>query len=227
MTQAIQPKRRGGTSAETARIREIFARFAARDPHPRSELEYVNPFTLLVAVALSAQATDKGVNKATAGLFAVADTPAAMLALGEERLARACPHHRAVPQQGQERMALSRAAGRAVRRRGPGDARGAAEPARGRAQDRERGAEHLVRLPGHRGGHAYLPGGEPHRDSPPATTSWRSSGGWRTASPRPTARRASLADPARPLHLQGAQARLPRLPHRDLCGFEDKTAPPS
>jgi endonuclease-3 len=84
MTQAIQPKRRGGTSAETARIREIFARFAARDPHPRGELEFSNPFTLLVAVVLSAQATDVGVNKATRGLFAVADTPEKMLALGED-----------------------------------------------------------------------------------------------------------------------------------------------
>ena len=61
-------------------------RFRAADPEPRSELEYVNPFTLLVAVVLSAQATDAGVNKATRALFAVADTPQKMLALGEERL---------------------------------------------------------------------------------------------------------------------------------------------
>lgn len=68
--------------AETRR--EIFRRLAAADPDPRSDLEYTNPFTLLVAVVLSAQATDAGVNKATRGLFPVADTPAAMLALGEE-----------------------------------------------------------------------------------------------------------------------------------------------
>ena len=67
-----------------ATIKDIFARFAAREPHPKGELEHVNDFTLLVAVALSAQATDKGVNQATRGLFAVADTPAKMLALGEE-----------------------------------------------------------------------------------------------------------------------------------------------
>lgn len=67
-----------------ATIREIFARFRAADPEPKGELEHVNAFTLVVAVALSAQATDVGVNKATRGLFAVADTPEKMLALGEE-----------------------------------------------------------------------------------------------------------------------------------------------
>jgi endonuclease III len=67
-------------------IREIFRRFHAAEPEPKGELEHVNAFTLLVAVALSAQATDAGVNKATRGLFAIADTPAAMLALGEEGL---------------------------------------------------------------------------------------------------------------------------------------------
>ncbi|MFT3974693.1 MAG: endonuclease III [Amaricoccus sp.] len=69
-----------------ATIREIFRRFHAADPEPVGELDYVNAFTLLVAVALSAQATDKGVNRATAGLFAVADTPEKMLALGEAGL---------------------------------------------------------------------------------------------------------------------------------------------
>ena len=67
-----------------AAIREIFRRFHAAEPEPKGELEHVNAYTLLVAVALSAQATDKGVNKATRGLFALADTPEAMLALGEE-----------------------------------------------------------------------------------------------------------------------------------------------
>jgi len=67
-------------------IREIFARFHAREPAPKGELNHCNAYTLLVAVALSAQATDVSVNKATRALFAVADTPAAMLALGEEGL---------------------------------------------------------------------------------------------------------------------------------------------
>jgi endonuclease-3 len=65
---------------------EIFTRFQAAEPEPKGELEHVNAFTLLVAVALSAQATDAGVNKATRALFAVADSPAKMLALGEEAL---------------------------------------------------------------------------------------------------------------------------------------------
>ncbi|QHQ36954.1 endonuclease III [Algicella marina] len=67
-----------------ATIKEIFTRFQAAEPEPKGELEHVNAFTLVVAVALSAQATDKGVNKATRGLFAVADTPQKMLALGLE-----------------------------------------------------------------------------------------------------------------------------------------------
>lgn len=69
-----------------ADIEEIFARFAADTPEPKGELEHTNPYTLLVAVALSAQATDVGVNKATRALFKVADTPHKMLALGEDAL---------------------------------------------------------------------------------------------------------------------------------------------
>ncbi|WP_366654076.1 endonuclease III [Fodinicurvata sp. EGI_FJ10296] len=65
-------------------IETLFARLAERMPEPRSDLQYTNPFTLLVAVVLSAQATDEGVNKATRALFQVADTPEAMAALGEE-----------------------------------------------------------------------------------------------------------------------------------------------
>jgi endonuclease-3 len=67
-------------------IREIFARFQAAEAEPKGELDHLNAFTLLVAVALSAQATDKGVNKATAALFPIADTPQKMLALGEDAL---------------------------------------------------------------------------------------------------------------------------------------------
>jgi endonuclease-3 len=81
--------RRRLPAAEAARIEEIFARFAAANPEPRGELYYTNPFTLLVAVVLSAQATDAGVNKATPALFAIADTPEKMAALGEERVREA------------------------------------------------------------------------------------------------------------------------------------------
>jgi endonuclease-3 len=67
-------------------IREIFTRFEATEPEPKGELDHVNAYTLVVAVALSAQATDVGVNKATHALFQVADTPQKMLDLGEEGL---------------------------------------------------------------------------------------------------------------------------------------------
>ncbi len=69
-----------------AEIEEGFHRFQAANPEPVGELVYVTPFTLLVAVVLSAQATDASVNKATPALFALADTPARMVALGEERV---------------------------------------------------------------------------------------------------------------------------------------------
>lgn len=65
---------------------ELFRRFQEKSPSPQTELEYSSPYTLLVAVVLSAQATDVGVNKATGPLFAVADTPAKIVALGEEKV---------------------------------------------------------------------------------------------------------------------------------------------
>ena len=67
-----------------AEVHEAFSRFRKANPEPKGELEHLNPFTLLVAVVLSAQATDAGVNKATRALFAVADTPRKMLDLGED-----------------------------------------------------------------------------------------------------------------------------------------------
>ena len=70
----------------TAQIIQIMERLKAQNPSPKSELDYVNPYTLLVAVVLSAQATDKSVNLATRELFKVADTPQKMLALGEAAL---------------------------------------------------------------------------------------------------------------------------------------------
>ena len=79
--------RKESRQARAARTEKIFERFAASNPAPKGELEYVNPFTLLVAVVLSAQTTDAGVNKVTPALFAIADTPEKMAALGVERLA--------------------------------------------------------------------------------------------------------------------------------------------
>ena len=83
------PRRvRGGKAKPwtAAEVEEAFRRFRQANPEPKGELEHINPYTLLVAVVLSAQATDLGVNKATKALFAVADTPEKMVALGEERL---------------------------------------------------------------------------------------------------------------------------------------------
>src|SRR5580698_4121027 len=81
-----KPARRRLSPAEKARIEAIYARFAAATPNPRTELRFRTPFTLLVAVVLSAQATDKSVNKATEKLYAVADTPQKIIALGESGL---------------------------------------------------------------------------------------------------------------------------------------------
>ncbi len=84
---AKKPARRGARakiSKET--IAQIFARFAAEEPEPKGELEHHNAYTLLVAVVLSAQATDAGVNRATRSLFEAADTPEKMVALGEDRV---------------------------------------------------------------------------------------------------------------------------------------------
>jgi endonuclease III len=81
------PTRRGRT-LKTDEIRELFARLAELNPRPTTELEWSTPFELLIAVILSAQATDVGVNKATRRLYPVANTPAAILALGEDGLKR-------------------------------------------------------------------------------------------------------------------------------------------
>jgi len=83
-----KPRRRrpARTKYTQDELREIFRRFSVQRPEPKGELAHVNPFTLVVAVALSAQATDAGVNKATKELFRIADTPQKMLALGETKL---------------------------------------------------------------------------------------------------------------------------------------------
>jgi endonuclease III len=80
------PGLRATACLDGAEIDGLYARLAAANPNPKSELAFISPYTLLVAVVLSAQATDAGVNRATETLFSEADTPAKMLALGEERL---------------------------------------------------------------------------------------------------------------------------------------------
>jgi endonuclease III len=83
---ATKPQGAGQMPPDPARMGEIFRRFEAVNPHPKGELDYANAFTLLVAVVLSAQATDVSVNKVTPALFAVAGSPAKMASLGEEKL---------------------------------------------------------------------------------------------------------------------------------------------
>ena len=80
--------RRAPKAADVERVAQIFERLAVANPEPKGELEHVNPYTLLVAVVLSAQATDAGVNKATRGLFKLAATPQQMLSLGLDDLQR-------------------------------------------------------------------------------------------------------------------------------------------
>jgi endonuclease-3 len=82
------PRRARASLLSREQVQELFTRLRELNPHPTTELEYTTPFELLVAVALSAQATDVGVNKATRRLFPVANTPAAILALGEDGLKR-------------------------------------------------------------------------------------------------------------------------------------------
>lgn len=86
MSVGAKPRPARGSKLTAAAIIELFIRLRALDPAPRTELEYANVFELLVAVVLSAQATDIGVNKATRKLFPVANTPHAILALGEDGL---------------------------------------------------------------------------------------------------------------------------------------------
>ncbi|MFT4179339.1 MAG: endonuclease III [Thermomonas sp.] len=85
-TKKSRPAR--GSKLTAGEIVELFTRLLAANPHPTTELEYTTPFELLVSVVLSAQATDVGVNKATRKLYPVANTPAAILALGEDGLKR-------------------------------------------------------------------------------------------------------------------------------------------
>jgi endonuclease-3 len=82
--KAESDRRPPGSKLTRGQIEEMFARFAARDPDPKTELHYRDPYTLLIAVVLSAQATDASVNQATPALFAAADTPQKMVALGEK-----------------------------------------------------------------------------------------------------------------------------------------------
>ena len=206
--------RRPGRTVNAAKRRAIFARLRAANPEPRTELNYQSPFELLVAVILSAQATDKSVNKATAALFRAANTPAAMLALGVEGLSRVYQVDRAVQQQGQEHHRHLPAAARAARRRRARVARGTRAAAGRRQKDRQCHFEHGVRRSHHGGGHAHLSSRQSHRIG---TRQDGARGGGKALEIRAAGvsqGRASLVDSARTLRLQGAQSGVPHLSDR-------------
>jgi len=192
-------------------VEEFFRRLAAERPNPRGELEYLSPYTLLVAVVLSAQATDVGVNKATPALFAAADTPAKMVALGEARVQEFIRTIGLYRTKAKNVIRLSEMLIAEHGGEGAADAGRAADAAGGRAQDRERGAQHRLRRAHHRRRHAYLPGRQPHRPGA-GQDAGRGGGAPGEGGARPLqAPRPSLADPARPLRLRGAEAQVHEL----------------
>ncbi len=213
---------------------EIFRRLRAQNPHPRGELEYRSPFELLIAVVLSAQATDRSVNQATAKLFPVASTPQALLALGEVGL---IPYIKTIGLYRTKarniitlcRQLLEEHGGVVPPRpRGTGQARG------GRAEDRKRRAQRGVRPADDRRRHPYLPRRQPYR----ACARQDNRRGRAQADPIHAcgirSRRASLADSARALRLRRAEAevrrmrdrRLLRVPRQDAARAPDVRAAP-
>ena len=191
-------------------MHEAFSRFRKANPEPKGELEHLNPYTLLVAVVLSAQATDAGVNKATRALFAVADTPQKMLALGEEKVRDYIKTIGLYRNKAKNVIALSEKLiaefGGEVPR-----TRAEIEVAAGRrAQDRQCRAQHGLRRAHHGGGYACVPRRQPHRAGAGQDAAGGRAGTGKSDPVRIHAARASLADPARPLHLPGAQARAAR-----------------
>ena len=216
---ARQARRAAASCCRRAEIEELFSRLA-RAQSQADHRTRIQPrrYELLVAVTLSAQATDVGVNKATRKLFPVANTPAA-----DRRAGRGRPEAATSPLSAcstprprtwwRWRSSCSRQHGGEVPR-----SREALEALPGRRpQDRERGAQHRLRRTDHRGRHAYLPRRQPHR---PGAGQGRARGGRRAGeggAAAVPARRAPLADPAWPLRLQGAQAGLPALRRSATC----------
>ena len=190
---------------------ELFRRLAELNPHPTTELEYSSPFELLIAVILSAQATDVGVNKATRRLFPIANTPQTILALGEEELKRHIATIGLFNTQAKNiiatcRIMIEQHGGEVPHARTalealPGVGRKTANVVLNTAFGEPTIA---VDTP-------HFPGRQPHR---PGARQDRAGSGKETAAQRaqaPAQGRPPLADPARALRLQGAQARLPAL----------------
>ena len=210
-----------------ADVVQFYARLAEANPHPETELESANVYQLLVAVVLSAQATDAGVNKATRALFAAVATPAQMVAIGLDALKQ---HIRTIGlfnTKAKNVIALSEALIRDHAGAVPADRDALGGAARGRAQDRERRDEHRVRRGNLRGGHAHLPRRQPHGPGPgqdPACGGEGAGPGDPRAVPAP---RASLADPARALCLQGAHPRMLALHRRRSVRVQTQDAAPA
>ena len=204
-------------------MHEAFSRFRNANPEPKGELEHLNPYTLLVAVVLSAQATDAGVNKATRALFAVADTPQKMLALGEDKVRDYIKTIGLYRNKAKNVIALSEKliaefGGEVPRTRAeieslPGAGRKTANVVLNMAFGEHTMAvdTHVFRV-GNRTGLA------------PGNNAARSRAGAREGDPvRVHAARPPLADPARPLHLPRAQAALRVCLINDLCRWPEKT----
>ena len=193
------------------KVEELYRRLAARTPEPETELEYANPYTLLVAVVLSAQATDVGVNKATEKLFQSVDTPEAMLTLGEARLKEHIKTIGLFNTKARNVIALSRIlveqhGGEVPRQREalealPGVGRKTANVVLNVAFGEATIAvdTHIFRVSNRTG---LAPGADPLA----VETKLEQGHAGPLPPPRP-----SLADPARPLCVQGAQARLSAL----------------
>ena len=209
---AAVPKRRARRLSKEA-VAEVFRRFAASEPEPNGELDYKNPFTLLVAVVLSAQATDAGVNKATPALFAAADTPEKMAALGEETDHRIHQDDRPLSRQGAEpRRAVAETRRRAWRQGAATTARrwrrcpaSAARPPT--SSSTSPSASRPSPSTPTSSGSATAPGIAPGRN--PFEVERRARAGRSGAI---QAARPSLADPARPLRLRRAEAEMPGMP---------------
>ena len=192
-------------------IAEFFARLAKAMPDPKTELVYDNPYTLLVSVVLSAQATDKSVNKATAELFKVADTPKKMVALGEKKLTHYIKTIGLYRGKAKNVIALSKLLiekhdGEVPRDREaleelPGVGRKTANVVLNVAFGEKTIAvdTHIFRVSNRTG---LAPGKNPREVE---------DGLVKTRARRICAARPSLADPARPLHLRRAQAAVPDL----------------
>ena len=154
-----KPRRRALPVATTD---AIFAAFEADNPEPKGELDYVNTFTLLVAVVLSAQATDIGVNRATASLFAIADTPDKMVALGEDTVREYIKTIGLYRNKAKNVIALSERLRDDFNGKVPADRDMLETPAGCWPQDCECCTQHCIRTTDHRRRHTFVSGFKPY-----------------------------------------------------------------